>query len=649
MTTDNIVEWLPAAVEATCKAIQEEIEEEERRQLQRILATHGNPVLPNAKRKRTETTTMDTNASVTVQNQPSLPSGGNALKNAQSQCTVTHRSSQSSAKNVVSAPATQLTAPKRTSQSKARIGPLPKYEFCVPITSSFLVPDEPELAFVPLIAKRGDEPLSRNSVLSMHQTSYRERLIEYGAECQQEQVNRRLDAIFCRLFSIRSDDHQGDVRIPPPDHKVWGRIANGTCEPRSRVLDRFRDWLTTHVALPVVESEDDDEEEEEGESSPDLRLAEVERESTEESHDPKTLDALYEKEMDSYRKLWCRQCYIYDCNLHGLANKPSVAVQIQVAKLKERDGFWKEPLDGTLTVYPNKTMTYSKLSGVRLAMCKVLHDIFDGDVQCIAFLLRVPVAAVEEYLERQRHAGLLEPYKPLEDPTARFKKKSLNPYSVKHYRPEWYKRYRDSKIFPWFYPCLHDAPCSDFTNCTCIQNRFFCTPACAWNRRSPNFFRGCDCKGNCTTTCTCFLAKRECDPNLCKCTVATDPPHQLISRQRCRNDNMIMHRSPPLLIGVSSVAGWGVFARFPLQTGDFIGKYVGEVMSQEEAERRGLIADEKGCSYLFLMASDVSVDACRKGSKVRFINHSSTPNVKPQSTYGCADASFRNFISFVFL
>jgi SET domain len=636
MVADNIAEWLPQAVETACQEIQQEIEEEERRQFKRIFQSHCIQALRNVKPKLE--LSVVPNESVKVQQKQSLPSGDITLP--KHQYSVTHRSSKFSAKNVVSVPVTQLTAP-RTSKNKARRGPLPTYEFCVPINSSFLVPDEPELAFVPLIEKRGDEPLSRHSVLSMHRTSYRERLIEYGAECQQEQVNRKLDAVFRRLFTLQSgDDDQkaGHVRIPPPDHRVWARIANGSREPRLRVMDRFREWLTTHVA--IAESEEVGSNEEMG-------MAEVERSSTQENNtnDPKTLDALYEKDSDSFRKLWCRQCYIYDCNLHGLANKPSVAVQTLLAKLKERDGFWqaKQPSDRGLKP---TGITENELSGVRLSMCKQLHDIFDGNSEHIAFVLHVPVPAVEKYLARQREAGLLDVDKPLDDPTARLiKKKSLHPFSVKNYKSEWYKRYRDSKIFPLFYPCLHDNPCSDFTNCTCIKNRFFCTPACAWNRRGPNFFRGCDCKGNCTTTCTCFLGKRECDPNLCKCTVATDPPNQLISTQRCRNDSIIMNRSPQLLIGISTVSGWGIFTRRPLQTGDFVGKYVGEVMSQEEGERRGLIADEKERSYLFLMASDVSVDACRKGSKVRFINHSSTPNVKPQSMYISAVAFFRRLYS----
>jgi SET domain-containing protein len=92
-----------------------------------------------------------------------------------------------------------------------------------------------------------------------------------------------------------------------------------------------------------------------------------------------------------------------------------------------------------------------------------------------------------------------------------------------------------------------------------------------------------------------------------------------------------MNRSPPLLIGRSSVSGWGLFTRNALNIGDYIGKYIGEVMSQDEADRRGLIADARECTYMFLLSSDMSIDASRKGNKLRFINHSDLPNIEPRS------------------
>jgi histone-lysine N-methyltransferase EZH2 len=93
-----------------------------------------------------------------------------------------------------------------------------------------------------------------------------------------------------------------------------------------------------------------------------------------------------------------------------------------------------------------------------------------------------------------------------------------------------------------------------------------------------------------------------------------------------------MNRSPPLLIGISSVSGWGLYTRHALKVGDYVGKYIGELMSQDEADRRGLIADARECTYMFLISTDMSIDAGRKGNKLRFINHSDQPNLEPRST-----------------
>jgi len=55
-----------------------------------------------------------------------------------------------------------------------------------------------------------------------------------------------------------------------------------------------------------------------------------------------------------------------------------------------------------------------------------------------------------------------------------------------------------------------------------------------------------------------------------------------------------MYRHAHLLIAESSIkqAGWGLFTKHTLKKGDFVHEYVGEVISQEEAERRGVIYDK---------------------------------------------------------
>ncbi|XP_044016079.1 histone-lysine N-methyltransferase SUV39H2-like isoform X1 [Aphidius gifuensis] len=154
---------------------------------------------------------------------------------------------------------------------------------------------------------------------------------------------------------------------------------------------------------------------------------------------------------------------------------------------------------------------------------------------------------------------------------------------------------------------------------------------------------GCDCI-TCDAKAKCCYAQYEdtCGfPYTTGCRVRVPPGtpiYECNKRCKCPPDckNRVVQRGSTVSLCIfrtSNGRGWGVKTIKFIKKGTFITQYVGEVITNEEAERRGKEYDAAGRTYLFdLDYNEVgeqcpyTVDAATYGNISHFINHSCEPN-----------------------
>ncbi|KAJ1720670.1 hypothetical protein LPJ53_004731 [Coemansia erecta] len=160
-----------------------------------------------------------------------------------------------------------------------------------------------------------------------------------------------------------------------------------------------------------------------------------------------------------------------------------------------------------------------------------------------------------------------------------------------------------------------------------------CTPLCP-----------CTCTDNCKKDCECvegqyydsdgaLIADRdvplmECGP---RCACSEDCVTRVI--QKGSNVNLEIFRTQH--------KGWGVRSRQHIKKGTFIAEYVGEIITSEDADRRGCDDTAAGLTYLFDLdmntpkgaISEFSIDAKTHGNISHFFNHSCDPNLEIRQAF----------------
>ncbi|CAJ1055187.1 histone-lysine N-methyltransferase SUV39H1 isoform X1 [Xyrichtys novacula] len=117
---------------------------------------------------------------------------------------------------------------------------------------------------------------------------------------------------------------------------------------------------------------------------------------------------------------------------------------------------------------------------------------------------------------------------------------------------------------------------------------------------------------------------------------AGKPIYECNSRCSCGPDcpNRVVQRGIQFdmcIFKTENGRGWGVRTLQHIRKNTFVMEYVGEIITTDEAERRGHVYDRQGSTYLFDLdyVEDVyTVDAAHQGNISHFVNHSCNPNLQ---------------------
>ncbi|XP_077972009.1 histone-lysine N-methyltransferase SUV39H2-like [Styela clava] len=161
---------------------------------------------------------------------------------------------------------------------------------------------------------------------------------------------------------------------------------------------------------------------------------------------------------------------------------------------------------------------------------------------------------------------------------------------------------------------------------------------------------GCECvnmcdqlSGNCSCNTNGYSHQK---PLYCDGLIKLKPGkpiYECNSRCRCGPDcpNRVIQKGSKYTLAIFQTPngkGWGVKALQPIPKGAFVIEYVGEVITNVEAERRGMEYDSEGITYLFDLDyhetdNPMTVDATRFGNVSHFINHSCAPNLQVYNVF----------------
>ncbi|CAH0487091.1 unnamed protein product [Peronospora farinosa] len=387
-----------------------------------------------------------------------------------------------------------------------------------------------------------------------------------------------------------------------------------------------------------------------------------------------SMKALGLRASDSYSKLvgvytcsFCRMCYMYACHEHGGDHPlPTRRMEPTYPRVRLVPHYHLPDEAASSTVALDENVVNKIAGKVRLADTPVasnvqreqsvpkvqqdqggLSDVIDMSEDATTADPSDSCIELHQFMQKERSSGESQKTEGLGRSWLRLRswKQGQTLGGGNH---ELLRRTRDQRLQDRgtenheYKPCMHEGLC-DSTGCSCMKRDHMCEKACACSRDCPNRFEGCTCTpGECRTSlCQCYAALRECDPDVCvSCgsseMVVAMALKTITKAKTCDNMSVIRGKHKRLSISFSDIHGYGMYAREAIAAGEFVYEYAGAMVSQDEAERRGLIYDKTEMSFLFDLNEDAVLDALRYSNKSKFINHEKdAPNCTAKAVSVC--------------
>lgn len=219
--------------------------------------------------------------------------------------------------------------------------PWPKSTSVIHLKSFFSAKDERNLAHVPYFGEENEESFDWD----LFDIEERMKLYEYGPPyCEQETIET-IDKVLklleekeplwfesCTYELISEGEEKSNmcssVQTIEQVHIVLAELSNVSVE---RVQERH----TICFGHSNIKTELESKKKQHQNDSVNSPLRTYNKKRTEHP-------TCYQEAIDSYRDLFCRICFTYDCQIHGNLPKPNMKLLAELAISKDHEGQWKE-------------------------------------------------------------------------------------------------------------------------------------------------------------------------------------------------------------------------------------------------------------------------------------------------------------------